>query len=209
MGEVSIFIHGIIIGLLASIPLGPIGILCIQRTINKKLLSGFFSGLGAASADTIFAMISLFFYTYVIGYIERHMQLIKIIGGVLIIAIGIKLFLTKTNSSIKRNRQSNSALVKDFFSIFALTISNPAYILVFFGWFAAFKIGDYDFTIFTHTLMIIGVFIGAAIWWGILTFSVNILRKKFTIRHIYYINKVAGIIISILGFFAILTSFIK
>lgn len=197
--SISIFLHGIMIGLLASIPLGPVGVLCIQRTINKKFISGFFSGLGAATADTIFAMIALFFYAIVLPYIEKHFQLIGIIGGVLISIIGFRLFLAKTASHIRRNRQSKSAILKDFFSIFGLTISNPAYVLVFFGLFAGFNIGDYNFTWFTHILMILGVLLGASTWWFVLTSSVNLLRKKFTVRHIYYINKIAGAVISVLG----------
>lgn len=210
MGDtIVILIYGILIGLLASIPLGPIGVLCIQRTINKKFTSGFISGLGAATADTLFAMIALFFYAIVLPFIEKHIQLIKIIGGLLIIIIGMRLYFAKDTSHIRRNRQSKSALVKDFFSIFGLTISNPAYILVFFGWFAAFKIGDLEFTFFTHVVMILGVLIGASAWWLILTYSVNLLRRKFTARHIFYINKIAGVVISILGLGAILTAFIK
>lgn len=210
MGDsLIILIYGILIGLLASIPLGPIGVICIQRTINKRFTSGYISGLGAAVADTFFAMIALFFYAIVLPYIEKHIQLIKIVGGLLIIIIGLKLYFAKDATHIRRNRQSKSALLKDFFSIFGLTISNPAYILVFFGWFAAFKIGDLNFTIFTHVLMILGVLVGAATWWLILTSSVNLLRKKFTARHIFYINKIAGALISVLGLGAILTAFIK
>lgn len=210
MGDtILIFIYGILIGLLASIPLGPLGVLCVQRTINKRFTSGFVSGLGAATADTIFAMIALFFYAIVLPYIEKHIQLIKIVGGLLIITIGLKLFFSKSSSHLRRNRLNKSALLKDFFSIFGLTISNPAYILIFFGWFAAFKIGDLHFTLFTHILMILGVFLGAAMWWFTLIFSVNKLRKKFTAKHIFYINKSAGIIISVLGLGAILTAFIK
>ena len=207
--SISIFLHGVLIGLLASIPLGPIGVLCVQRTINKKFISGYFSGLGAAAADTVFAMIALFFYAAVLPYIEKHIQLIKIVGGLLIVIIGLKLYYSKESTDIRLNRQSKSAIIKDFFSIFGLTISNPAYILVFFGWFATFRIGDYNFTLLTHILMIIGVLLGAAIWWFILTFSVNLLRKKFTAKHIFYINRIAGILISILGLGAILTAFIK
>lgn len=210
MGEwISIFVHGIIIGLLASIPLGPIGVLCIQRTINKKFFSGFISGLGAASADTVFATIALFFYSIVLPYIEEHIQLIKIFGGLIIIAIGLKLFFDRNVSQIRRNRHGKNTYIKDFFSIFGLTISNPAYILVFFGWFAAFKIGDYHFTLATHIIMILGVLLGAASWWFFLISMVNLLRKKFTVRHIYYINRIAGIVISVLGLGALLTAFVK
>ncbi len=205
----NIFVHGILIGLLASIPLGPIGVLCIQRTINKRFLSGLVSGFGAATADVIFATVALFFYAIVLPYIERHIHIIKIIGGLLIIIIGIKLFLEKQYSGIRRNRHSKRGLIKDFFSIFGLTLSNPAYILVFFGWFAAFKIGDYHFTLPTHIMMIIGVLLGAFMWWFILIFSVNLLRKRFSVKHIYYINKIAGLAISFLGLLAIITSFIE
>ncbi len=206
---ISILLRGIVIGLLASIPLGPIGVLCIQRTINKRYISGLASGFGAATADVVFATIALLFYSIVLPYIEKHIHLIKIVGGVLIIAIGLKLFFEKTTTKLRRNRQSTRGLVKDYFSIFGLTLSNPAYILVFFGWFAAFKIGDFHFTLFTHIVMILGVLIGACSWWTFLITMVNLVRKRFTIKHIYYINKVAGIVIAILGAGAIFTAFVK
>ena len=204
---IDLFFKGFVVGLLASIPLGPIGVLCVQRTINKRFSSGFASGLGAATADTTFATIALFFFSLAVPYIEKHLTLLKVVGGIIIFVIGLVIFLKKTSSQIRRNRNTKPNLLKDYISIFLLTITNPAYILVFFGLFAAFKVGEVDFTPGTHLLMILGVLAGAALWWFILTFSVSLFRKKFRARHIYYINKLAGLAILTLGAIAMVSAF--
>lgn len=206
MGYVEIIIKGFIIGLLASMPLGPIGVMCVQRTINKKFLSGFISGCGAASADLVFATIALFFFSFIEPYLENHLEIIKLVGGLVIAIIGLSILLKKNVTNLRQNRNGKRNLVKDFFSIFVLTVTNPAYILVFLGLFSYFKVGDIDFNIFTHIIMLIGVLSGAVLWWFMLTTMINSFRKKFTLKHIFYINRIAGIAILGLGVFAMISS---
>lgn len=91
--DFAVFLKGIVIGLLASIPLGPIGVLCIQRTLCKSHKAGFVSGLGAASADTLFATIALFSLTFVLSFIESYMAVIKVLGGILVIIVGMTILL--------------------------------------------------------------------------------------------------------------------
>jgi threonine/homoserine/homoserine lactone efflux protein len=95
----SLLLKGIMIGLLASIPLGPIGVICIQRTINKGKTSGFISGLGAAVADTIFAAIAGFSLTYIITFIQEQRLIIEVVGGVIVILLGLKTFYTNRPAS--------------------------------------------------------------------------------------------------------------
>ena len=90
----TLFLRGFIIGLLASIPLGPIGVLCIQRTLSKSQKSGFVSGVGAATADTIFATVAFFSLAVVMGFIQNHIMLVKVIGGMCVMIVGVKIFLS-------------------------------------------------------------------------------------------------------------------
>ncbi|HPF93465.1 MAG TPA: hypothetical protein PLV65_06000, partial [Tenuifilaceae bacterium] len=99
----TLLVKGVIVGLLASIPLGPIGVICIQRTVNKGKLSGFLSGLGAATADTIFAAIAGFSLTFVISYIEEKQFIFQAIGGLIVFLLGIKIFYTNPVRQLRRH----------------------------------------------------------------------------------------------------------
>ena len=122
---------GMLMGLLGSIPLGPIGVLCIQRTLSKKFRSGFFSGLGAATADSLFAVVAIFFLSLVMSFIESRKELLTVVGGVIIMGIGIMISLKKPSLYVRRNRARSKNIFRDYISTFLLTLTNPAYILVF------------------------------------------------------------------------------
>ena len=136
----TLFLRGFIIGLLASIPLGPIGVLCIQRTLSKSQKSGFVSGVGAATADTIFATVAFFSLAVVMGFIQNHIMLVKVIGGMCVMIVGVKIFLSNPVVQIRRNRAGKTSLWQDYLSVFLLTLANPAFILVLRTLFATFGI---------------------------------------------------------------------
>lgn len=205
----TIFLRGILIGLLASIPLGPIGVLCIQRTLSKKHKSGFISGLGAASADTIYSAIAFFSLSVVMSFIENNMTLIKVIGGLCVVIVGVNIFLTNPAVQIRRNRAGKSSLWQDYISVFFITFANPAFILIFVALFAAFGLNTDSVSMANGVLMIIGVFVGGSLWWFSLTFIVNLLRKKFRPRHLLWINRISGAVIVLLGAITVLLMFVN
>ena len=210
----DVYTQGILIGLVASIPLGPIGLLCIQRTLSKSHRSGFVSGLGAATADSMFAIVALFSLTVVMSFIENNMAIIKALGGISVVIVGVRIFLKNPVVQIRRNRAGKTSLWQDFASIFGLTIANfimvIPYILAFF---AVFKISDGDmadhtFGGFMRSLFVIAGFFGGAVaWWTLLAFVINLFRRRFRPRHMLTINHVAGLIIGILGIYTILSTF--
>lgn len=204
--ELSFLLKGIVIGLLGSIPLGPIGVLCIQRTLSKKFKSGFFSGLGAAAADTVFATIAMFFLTMVMSFIESRIQLLTILGGIIIIVIGLTIFYKKTTFKRPGVRASDNKIFKDFISVFFLTLTNPAYILVFVALFTTVGLDQDGTSLNVGVPVILGVLAGASLWWFLLTFSINKIRSRFRPRHMIIINKIAGGLIVILGIAAILSA---
>ena len=204
---VSVIIRGIIIGLVASIPLGPVGVLCIQRTLSKNHNSGFVSGMGAAVADTFYACIAFFSLSVVLSFIQNNMMLIKAIGGLCVIVVGVTIFFSNPVVQIRRNRAGKSNLWQDFLSVFLITIANPAFILIFIALFATFGLSNDAVGLFRGSFMIAGVFIGACTWWFTLSFVVGLFRKKFRPRHLLWINRISGMLVITLGTIALFSMF--
>lgn len=205
----SNIIDGVIIGISASIPLGPIGVLVIQRTLNKGRLSGFVSGLGAALSDTIYAIIAGFSLSFIVGFIETQILWIQIIGAVILISLGLKIFNTNPAVQLRRQKKRSSSLLQDFLSTFALTIANPLAVFLFMAFFAGFRVVETKHTILDNFLLITGVFTGAATWWFILSSLVNLFRSKINLRRLFWINKIAGSTIVILVIIAFVIWIIK
>jgi threonine/homoserine/homoserine lactone efflux protein len=207
--QVEFIIKGLIVGFLASVPLGPVGVLCIQRTINKGRVSGIFSGMGAATVDAFFALVAAFGLTFVITFIEEQQLYIQLIGGAVLILLGARIFKANPIKQIRKQRKKKNKLIEDYFSVLLLTLSNPLAVFLFVAAFAGIGIVGPDDGILKSWLIVLGVFGGAMIWWFTLTFLINIFRKKFRLKQLWWINKIAGLIIIIFGIAAMLSIFIK
>ncbi|MCU4175442.1 LysE family translocator [Carboxylicivirga sp. N1Y90] len=194
----SYIVDGIIIGVSASIPLGPIGVLCVQRTLNKGRLSGFVSGLGAAVSDTIYAIIAGFSLSFIVGFIETQMLWIQIIGASILIGLGLKIFFTNPAIQLRRQKKRSTSLIQDFFSTFILTITNPLAVFLFLAFFAGFRVVEVEQSSFERFMLIAGVFIGASAWWFTLSSLINLLRSRINLRRLFWLNKIAGSTIVIL-----------
>ena len=204
MGSLFFLVQGLLVGFLASVPLGPIGVICIQRTLNGTQKSGFLSGLGAAAADTIFATIAVFSLSFLTDFMEAHKHWFTAIGGILIIVLGFSIFYKRVRRASQR-RQTKSSLLSDCLSIFFLTLTNPAYILVFITLFAALGISSEGHPTAVNLLLILGVLTGASCWWFTLTYAVNKLRQRFRLRHLWWINKITGSVIILFGVLLVLS----
>ena len=211
----AVLFRGICVVLASSITVGPVPALCTRRSLSKSRRSGIVSGIGVACADTFMAMAALFFYSMLQTQIEQYNTLLRVIGGIFVVIVGVYIFSQNPVPQIRRNRAGKSSLWQDFASIFGLTIANfimvVPYILAFF---AVFKISsgdvtaDYSFGGFVRALFVIaGFFGGAAFWWTFLACVINLFRRRFRPRHMLTINHVAGIIIGILGIYTILSTF--
>ena len=171
--------------------------------------------LGVACADTFMAMAALFFYSMLQTQIEQYNTLLRVIGGIFVVIVGVYIFAQNPVPQIRRNRAGKTSLWQDFASIFGLTIANfimvIPYILAFF---AVFKISGGDIThegvggFIRAAFIIAGFFGGAAAWWTMLAFVINLFRRRFRPRHMLTINHVAGLIIGILGIYTILSTFL-
>ncbi|HSH51681.1 MAG TPA: LysE family transporter [Bacteroidales bacterium] len=205
--EIEFLVKGVIVGFLASIPLGPVGVLCIQRTINKGRVSGLFSGMGAATIDSFFALVAALGLTFIINFIEEQQFFIQLFGGGILIFLGARIFNTNPVRQIRRHRKKKNKLVEDFLSVLFLTLSNPLAIFLFVAAFAGIGLVTSKDSSIKSSLIIGGVFIGAMLWWTSLTFFVNLFRKKFRLKQLWWINKIAGILIIVFGIAAMLTVF--
>ena len=186
----DVYTQGILIGLVASIQHGPIGLRCFQRTRSKSHRSGFVSGLGAATADSMFATVALFSLTVVMSFIENNMAIIKALGGISVVIVGVPIYLQTPVVQIRRNRAGmGHNLWGDYLSVFFLTLTNPAYILIFVALFAALGISHEGIPLGGGMSMILGVLCGASLWWFTLTFGVSILRRKFRPSHLQWKNR--------------------
>lgn len=188
---------GIIIGFAIAAPVGPIGILCISRSLSNGRLSGFITGLGAASADAIYGAIGAFGLTAIIALLVQWQLYIEIIGGVFLLFLGIKIFFSKPKDDFLSEKTGDS-IIFDYTSTFFLTITNPMAILAYISAFAALGLGRDKYDLYGASLLVVGVFLGSTLWWFVLSSLVGgWLHKKLNIQVLKWINRGSGTIIII------------
>lgn len=191
--DINLLWKGIVTGLAVSIPLGPLGILCIQRTVNKTWKSGIFSGIGIATADTVYAFVAGFSLSIIIEFIRKYELYFKLVGLFVLILLGIYIFTSNPNKQIQKYKRRGSSHLQDFLTTFLVTLSNPLSVFVFIAIFTSYSI----VLQFSHPLEALltigGIFIGGTLWWIIITGFANIFRHKFTINTLYWANRVIGL----------------
>jgi threonine/homoserine/homoserine lactone efflux protein len=204
---IEILLKGIILGLMVSMPLGPIGIILINRTIKRGILSGFFSGLGLATADTLLAGLAALGYTVILSFLNKERFIISIIAGLIIIGIGLKIYLSNPVKDIRNREKANKSLWRDYYSVFVLSISNPYTIFIFVAFFSGVHIGGNVKPELVPFFLIPGVFIGTITWWFFLSYFVSRFKKNIRLRLIVRLNKVAGIVVIVIGIIVLLSVF--
>ncbi len=208
MYDIVYIFKGILIGLMVSVPLGPMGVLIIQKTLQKGALAGFVAGMGAAFADLFYATVAAFGLGFVVTTIQTHELILQIIGGILLIIVGATIYFGNPLKQIRtKKRVSKKGLLGDFLTLFFLTASNPVAIVVFMAVFAGASVFGDDPSIRVELFVLSGIVLGGGLWWYTLSTLVNIFRKKFRLRVLIAINRVSGVIITILGGLVILSAF--
>lgn len=196
------------LGLVVTAPLGPLGIMCIQRTINRGMLSGFVTGLASALADIMYAIVAGFGISVIAHFLTEYQLVIRIIGGIIVSFLGVRIYFSNPAKQFRRQKIQKRSYVSDFISGFLLTITNPVVIVVFGAAFASFGLDKGD-SVRSVTLTIIGVFMGAITWWFTLTTLVNIFRDKINLRKLWWINKITGVFVFLFGIIIIVSVFFK
>jgi threonine/homoserine/homoserine lactone efflux protein len=189
------FLKGCAIGVSIAAPVGPIGVLCIRRSLAEGARVGFFIGLGAAAADGLYGAVAAFGLTIVSRFLRDHQSALRIIGGIFLLYLGIKTFLAKPADS----PPSPATHVGAFTSTFFLTLTNPMTIFSFMMIFTGFGVSDAN-AYFTHAArMTAGVFVGSAAWWLFLSNGVAIFRTRITPYSMQQVNRISGAIILAFG----------
>ncbi len=207
----NLFVTGLILGFSIAAPVGPIGILCIQRTLNNGRMAGLVSGLGAATADAIYGSIAAFGLAVITNFLTTQANVLRSVGGVFLCYLGVKAFWATisndTASTGDRASPSSERLASVFASTFVLTLTNPMTILSFAAIFAGLGLAEIERGPTTATPLVLGVFIGSGLWWLLLSNSVNLFRDRFDVHGLQWVNRIAGIIIGGFGLAVLLTYF--
>lgn len=201
----TLILAGIAAGLLISVPLGPVGVLIIRKTLSKGRYSGYLGGAGATTADTFFAIIAGFGVSIITNFIDSYQTQIRIGGGLILMILAYRIFTSNVVEQI-RHKGKKSTLWADFMHTYFLTLSNPLTIIVIGAIFAAGGPGK-DAGQSEILTLISGVFIGASSWWLILVTLVNLFRKNIRLKSLWYLNKITGFLIFLFGLFILATAF--
>ncbi|GHT51876.1 hypothetical protein AGMMS49982_10550 [Bacteroidia bacterium] len=203
---IEIFYKGFIIGVLVSAPMGPVGLLIIQRTLNKDRWHGFFSGIGAATSD-------LFYATIMMGvgmgidrsFIDTYQWHMRIAGSVLLFIYGIYTFRTNPVKNMRQGGVKTRTFSQDALSSFFLTISNPFILVLYialFAWLHFIVSGD---EVYSMLIGLLSIFLGALTWWFLVTFYIGKLRKSINSSGLWLMNRIFGVIIMVMALSVLLS----
>jgi threonine/homoserine/homoserine lactone efflux protein len=189
------FLRGLLLGFSIAAPVGPIGILCIRRTLTQGQISGFLSGLGAATADAIYGSIAGFSLTFISGILIGQAVWLRLLGGAFLCYLGVKTLVG--TPAEQAATASGKGLWGAYISTVFLTLTNPITMLSFAAVFAGLGLAETT-NYWTAGILVAGVFSGSALWWLLLSGGVNLLRSHFDHRRLQWLNRISGLII--LGF---------
>jgi threonine/homoserine/homoserine lactone efflux protein len=199
--DVSLFLRGLVIGFSIAAPVGPIGVLCIRRTIAEGQLYGLVSGLGAATADALYGCVAAFGLTFISTFLIGNKLWLSLIGGLFLLYLGIKTLLSKPAEDAAKSE--GKGLLGAYASTFLLTVTNPMTILSFVAIFAALGLGSTTGSYASALVLVLGVFCGSATWWLLLSGGVGLFRNKFNTKGLLWVNRISGAIITLFGIIAL------
>ena len=188
---------GIVIGVLVSAPMGPIGMLCIQRTLNKGRWHGFVTGLGAALSDVIYAALTCLGMGVVVNFVEANQAPLQLIGSIVLGIFGYYIFQSNPVRNLKKQREKKLSFTQDFITAFLLTFSNVLIVLLYIGLFARFSFVMPGSPLGFQLVGYLAIIIGALTWWFGITYFVNKVRTRFNVRGIWILNRIIGVVVII------------
>ena len=201
--------RGIAIGMLISAPMGPVGMLCIQRTLDKGRRAGFFTGVGAALSDLFYCLLTGFGLSFIEEFLKENQDVIQLIGSGVLIAFGVYLFKKNPAKSLNKKVTEEISPKKNILGGFLFTFSNPLILFLIIGLFARFNFLMPEIKFVPYIVGFIFIFLGALSWWWIVTFGIDKVRSHFNIRSMWLINRIIGVIILLFAIVGIVTSIIN
>jgi len=200
--DLATFLRGLIIGFSIAAPVGPIGVLCIRRTLADGRAIGFASGLGAATADALYGAVAAFGLSLVTHTLVEQRLWLQIVGGLFLLYLGVRTWMAEPRDA-SGTAPSPGGLAAAWLSTFALTLTNPTTIISFAAIFAGLGLGRSVSGYGAASVMVLGVFLGSAIWWLFLSVGVGLLRSSLTPARLGWVNRGAGAIIAAFGVVAL------
>lgn len=196
--DLMFFAKGALLGFSMAAPVGPIGILCIRKTLQYGRFAGLFSGLGAAFADTLYGLIAAFSVTLLSDFLTQQQCLLRLLGGGFLCFLGGKTFFSHPQDE-SAARLSHKTLIADFISTFFLTLSNPITLISFIAFFAGLGLVNVSERYTDAAILVTGIFLGSSLWWLILSEGITFFRKKISQPIMSWINRIAGLVIVAFG----------
>ena len=194
--EPGFFLRGLLIGFSIAAPVGPIGVLCIRRTLADGRLAGLASGLGAATADAFYGSLAGFGLTLAANFLVSQQNWLRLGGGLFLLYLGVKTFLSAPSGEAGQAAKTASrGLWGAYLSTLLLTLTNPLTILSFVAIFAGLGLAETGGDSLSAGILVLGVFSGSAAWWLLLSGGVSLLRAKVTTGTLRWINRLAGLVI--------------
>jgi threonine/homoserine/homoserine lactone efflux protein len=200
--SLGIILKGLVLGFSIAAPVGPIGVLCIRRTLANGFRSGLVSGLGAATADAMYGTIAAAGLTLVADFLARQQVWLGLLGGCFLVYLGIKTFRTSSQPEIGAAGKDSPG--GNYFSTLLLTLSNPMTIFMFAAIFGGMSVQTGGIFRYNAFLLVLGVFTGSALWWLSLSAAVSLLREKVNARLMAWVNRLAGAVITSFGVFVLI-----
>lgn len=198
--------RGLAIGILISAPMGPVGILCIQRTLDKGRRPGFYTGVGAALSDLFYCLLTGFGLSFIEGFLERNQDIIQLVGSAVLIGFSIYLFKKNPTSSLRKPMVPEVVSPrKNILGGFLFTFSNPLILFLIIGLFARFNFLMPDIKFYHYIIGYASIIAGALAWWWLITYSVDKVRAHFNVRSMWLVNRVIGVVILIFALVGIVT----
>lgn len=194
-----ILLTGILIGILISAPMGPIGMLVIQRTLNKGRTAAFFTGVGASLSDIVYCLLTGLGLSFVTDFIESNQNLLQVIGSLVLIIYAVYLFKNNPSRSLKPPVESATNYWRDFVTGFLFTFSNPLILFFIIGLFARFNFLDTHYRFYHYIIGYTSIIVGAVGWWFLITFFVNKVRAHFNVRSLWLVNRSIAVILLIMS----------
>lgn len=189
-----------LIGILVSAPMGPIGMLVIQRTLSKGRLAAFFTGIGAALSDLIYCLLTGLCLSFVTDIIQRHQLILQLVGSVVLAIFGIYLFRKNPTRTLKSaDKIPSNSYWMDFVTGFLLTFSNPLILFFIIGLFSQFDLVLSEFLYYHYIGAFLFIFGGAVLWWYVVTTLVDKLRQRINVRSLWWINRIIGSILILMA----------
>ncbi len=210
VSTLELMFKGLLIGMLASAPMGPVGILCIRRTMQKGRIYGIVTGAGAALSDIIYALITGLGMSFMMDFVsnETNLFVMKLVGSIMLFIFGIYMFRADaTKGFVPNNSGKKGTLLHNFFTAFLLTVSNPLIIFLFTALYAmlAFVVPEHLFEQCVGYASIVG---GAMLWWWLLTKGITRMNRLFSLQGVTMFNRSIGVVVIVISFlYAIMTVF--